>query len=81
MVYNKIIKLSKKEVKMKTTKTITINTYDPASRFDMNNAEARKFFEFVAKKAAENGYVVKYTSAISTDKESEDFVSNLFQQY
>lgn len=65
----------------KTIKTITINTYDPANRFNMNEAEAKDFFKFVEQKATEEGYAVKYTSDISVDEESEDFVSNLFQQY
>lgn len=66
---------------VKTMKTITINTYDPANRFNMNDAEAKDFFKFVEQKATEEGYAVKYTSAISVDEESEEFVSNLFQQY
>lgn len=65
----------------KTIKTITINTYDPANRFNMNEAEAKDFFKFVEQKATEEGYAVKYTSDISVDEESEDFVSNLFQQF
>lgn len=61
--------------------TITINTYDPAGRFNMTDEEAKVFFDHVAQKATEAGYDVEYTSAISVDTESEEFVSKLFQQY
>lgn len=62
-------------------KTITINTYDPAGRFNMTDEEAKVFFDYVEQKAIESGYDVEYTSTISVDTESEEFVSNLFENY
>lgn len=61
--------------------TITINTYDPAGRFDMNNDEAKAFFAFVERKAIKAGFDVFYTEDISVDEDSERFVENCFQNY
>ncbi|MHB9328050.1 hypothetical protein ACP3S7_10940 [Phytobacter ursingii] len=61
--------------------TITINTYDPEGRFDMDKEEAKVFFKFVEAKAIEAGYDVAYDEAIYVDAESEEFVSNIFANY
>ncbi|MEN0629813.1 hypothetical protein AAIG33_20570 [Phytobacter ursingii] len=61
--------------------TITINTYDPEARFDMNKEQAKEFFKFVEAKAIEAGYDVAYDEAISVDEESEEFVEKLFSNY
>ena len=61
--------------------TITINTYDPEGRFDMDKEEANKFFKFVESKAIEAGYDVAYDEAISIDEESEAFVEKIFSNY
>ena len=42
--------------------TITINTYDPEARFNMDKDEAKSFFEFVEKKATDAGFKVQYDS-------------------
>ena len=61
--------------------TITINTYDPANRFNMNDEQARKFFQYVEETAIAEGYEVQFASAISVDQLSEDFVSKCFENY
>ncbi|EHY9925859.1 hypothetical protein K5B75_002375 [Salmonella enterica subsp. enterica serovar Ank] len=61
--------------------TITINTYDAAGRFDMNDAQAKEFFSFVEKQAINAGYTVEFSEAISVDEESERFVENCFINY
>lgn len=61
--------------------TITINTYDVAGRFDMNDVEAKKFFAHVEQVAKEKGFEVEYACADSVDEESERFVENCFQDY
>ncbi|EBR8784912.1 hypothetical protein D5P06_06085 [Salmonella enterica subsp. enterica serovar Agbeni] len=61
--------------------TITINTYDPEARFDMTQEEAKGFFEFVAKKAEEQGYEIKYECSNYVDEESERFVEECFKEY
>jgi len=61
--------------------TITINTYDPEGRFDMNREEAKEFFKFVEAKAIEAGYDVAYDEANYVDEESEAFVEKLFSNY
>ncbi|HCL5074819.1 TPA: hypothetical protein N2F43_004174 [Salmonella enterica] len=61
--------------------TITINTYDAAGRFDMNDAQAKEFFSFVEKRAIDSGYAVEFVEAISVDEESERFVENCFINY
>lgn len=59
--------------------TITINTYDPAGRFDMDAAQAKEFFALVAKKAEDAGYDVAFVEAIQVDELSEEFVSQVFE--
>lgn len=61
--------------------TITINTYDPAGRFDMNNDEATEFFSYIEAKALEAGYEVAFTESNVVDQESEVFVEKCFQNY
>ncbi|EAU0368164.1 TPA: hypothetical protein ACJGT4_003401 [Salmonella enterica subsp. enterica] len=61
--------------------TITINTYDAAGRFDMNDAQAKEFFSFVEKQAIDSGYAVEFIEAVSVDEESERFVENCFINY
>ncbi|ECJ5891750.1 hypothetical protein FNH88_19150 [Salmonella enterica subsp. salamae] len=58
--------------------TITINTYDAAGRFDMDDAQAKEFFSFVEKQAIAAGYAIEFVEAISVDEESEHFVENCF---
>ncbi|WP_249922446.1 hypothetical protein [Salmonella enterica] len=61
--------------------TIVINTYDPAGRFDMNDAEAKVFFAFVAKEAEAAGFDTEYTESNYVDEESENFVEKCFQEF
>ncbi|OCG65005.1 hypothetical protein A9G48_01140 [Gilliamella sp. wkB18] len=61
--------------------TITINTYDPAGRFNMDDDEAKAFFNFVEKEAIEAGFDVVRTCAIDVDPESEEFMEKTFQNY
>lgn len=61
--------------------TITINTYDPANRFNMDDEQASQFFQYVEKTAIAEGYAVSFTSAIYVDQLSEDFVSKCFENY
>lgn len=61
--------------------TITINTYDPEARFNMDNDEAKSFFEFVEKKATDAGFKVQYDSCNYVDEESERFVEKCFEDY
>lgn len=61
--------------------TITINTYDPANRFDMDDEQAKKFFKHVEQKALDEGYDVQFTEAVSVDQFSEDFVTKCFENY
>ncbi|MEM0567597.1 hypothetical protein [Salmonella enterica] len=58
--------------------TITINTYDAAGRFNMDDAQAKEFFSFVEKQAIAAGYAIEFVEAISVDEESEHFVENCF---
>ncbi|MDF7681521.1 hypothetical protein PT300_15470 [Enterobacteriaceae bacterium ESL0689] len=61
--------------------TITINTYDPEARFDMDANEAKKFFDYVKEQAIAAGYDVEYASDIQVDEESERFTETCFQNY
>ncbi|MDC9592767.1 hypothetical protein [Xenorhabdus sp. IM139775] len=61
--------------------TITINTYDPAGRFNFHDNEATKFFAYVEKLAGDAGYDVDYVEAISVDEFSERFVEKALQNY
>lgn len=61
--------------------TITINTYDPAGRFDMTEDEAKEFFSYVQAEAINAGYDVTFTESNYVDQESEDFVEQCFQSY
>lgn len=62
-------------------KTILINTYDPAGRFDLNKSDADIFFSFVAEKAENAGFNVEYTEALSVDENSERFVTDCFKNW
>lgn len=59
--------------------TITINTYDPEGRFDMDAAQAKEFFSLVAKKAEEAGHDVAFVESVQVDELSEEFVSQVFE--
>ncbi|WP_281083931.1 hypothetical protein [Klebsiella quasivariicola] len=61
--------------------TITINTYDAAGRFDMDDAQAKEFFAFVENEAKAAGYEVAFVEALSVDEESERFTETCFQKY
>ncbi|EQB0737821.1 TPA: hypothetical protein QHC21_000038 [Raoultella planticola] len=61
--------------------TITINTYDAASRFNMDEAEAKEFFSYVEKMAIESGHEVAFAHTNYVDEESEAFVESCFQSY
>ena len=61
--------------------TITINTASADSRFDMNQIEAARFFASVAQAAESNGYNVEFVEAIRVDQESEQFVTECFENY
>jgi hypothetical protein len=61
--------------------TITINTYDPAGRFDFDSKTADRFFKYVAEQAEKAGYDVDWTNAIQSDDESERFVEGCFQEW
>ena len=61
--------------------TITINTYDAAGRFDMNEVEAKEFFAYVEKKAIDAGYEVEFAETTHVDEESEAFVETCFQEF
>lgn len=62
-------------------KIITINTYDPESRFGVNAERAKKFFKHVEQTALDEGYDVQFTNAIYVDQFSEDYVSNCAENY
>lgn len=63
-------------------KTLTLNTNDAAARFDFDNEQAAKFFDYVEQKALANGYdSVERVSALSVDEESEQFVNKCFADY
>lgn len=61
--------------------TITINTYDPEARFNMDAQQAKEFFAFVESEAKQSGYNVEFTEALQTDEESERFTEMCFQKY
>ena len=61
--------------------TITINTYDPEGRFDMDKDQAKEFFKHVQQKALEAGHEVKFEYTTHVDEESERFVENIFSNY
>ena len=61
--------------------TITINTYDPAGRFDFDTETAGRFFKYVEEQAKAQGYDVEFYEAISVDSDSEEFVSECFQEF
>ncbi|HHN8578944.1 TPA: hypothetical protein ACRR44_005286 [Klebsiella quasipneumoniae] len=62
-------------------KTITINTDDPAGRFDMNEAEAKQFFSYVERQATKAGHIVAFVEANYVDEFSEQFVEICFSEY
>lgn len=62
-------------------KTITINTYDPAGRFNMSEDDAKEFFLFLKERAVEAGYEVTFSESNYVDEESEEFVEKCFQNY
>lgn len=62
-------------------KIITISTYDPASRFGMNDERAEKFFKHVEQEALNEGYGFQFTKAVSVDEFSEDFVAKCVENY
>lgn len=73
--------LPKTRRKIMKTNTITINTYDPAGRFNFDDETARKFFDYIEARATDLGYSVEYDEAISVDEASERFVNNCFEVY
>lgn len=63
-------------------KTLTLNTYDAAARFDMSDEQAAKFFDHVEKLALASGYYgVSRVIKTSVDEESENFVTRCFENY
>lgn len=61
--------------------TVTINTYDAAGRFNMENNEAKDFFKFVETQAINSGYEMVYDEATCVDEESERFITKCFENY
>lgn len=61
--------------------TIQINTYDPAGRFNMTDAEAKDFFHYVAMCAEDAGHDFRMVEAISVDPFSEQFVAACLENY
>lgn len=61
--------------------TITINTYDLETRFGLNDEDAKKFLQYTEQEAIKAEYKVEFTTAISVDQSSEDFVSKCFENY
>lgn len=61
--------------------TITINTYDPAGRFDMTEEEGKAFFAHVEQQAKDAGFDVEFACNTYVDEQSERFVEKCFQDY
>ena len=61
--------------------TVTINSYDPAGRFNMDSEQAQRFFKHVECEAKKAGYDVEFDEALRVDEFSEKFVSDLFEDY
>lgn len=61
--------------------TITINTYDMENRFNLNDEDTKKFLQYAEQEAINAGYKVEFTTAISVDQSSEDFLSKCFENY
>ena len=76
--YGELVSTYPRETDMQT---ITINTYDPAGRFDFDQETAEKFFSYVQAKAEEQGYRVDCCQAISVDEDSEKLMSECFDEF
>lgn len=62
-------------------KTLTINTYDPSGRFNMNTEEATNFFSELEYQAIKDGYDVEYDECNNVDEDSEHYTTKFFENY
>lgn len=62
-------------------KTVYINTYDPAGRFDMDDDTFVAFVDYMVTEAKKRGYEVDVVWRFEDDSFSNDFVSEMFDNY
>lgn len=62
-------------------KTVYINTYDPAGRFDMDDDTFDAFVDYMVTEAENRGYEVEIVCQFEVDSFSNDFVLEMFDNY